>query len=423
MTSHNWKTVKIKDLGRVVTGKTPSKDNPEHFGSLIPFITPSDMNGCRIVKNPLRRLSSEGSKALSRLIIPKGVGVSCIGWQMGKSVLINEPSVTNQQINTIIPNDEIVDYLFLYYAMCPRRDEFFRLASGGSRTPILKKSDFECLPFLLPPLPEQRAIARIFSSLDDKIELNQQMNGTLEAIARAIFKSWFVDFDPIRAKMDGRQPVGMDAATADLFPDEFEESPLGKIPKGWKFSTLNEVSKIVDSLHQTPSYSEHGYPMVRVTDIKGGYLDLSNCKRVTEAVFEEFTKKYTPQKEDIVLSRVGTYGISSYVGSDEKFCLGQNTVVIHPKIPSMYLYLSLQTPDVKDQIEMSVVGSTQKTISLQNIKAITIILPPQSVLTKFSKIINPIFKAITKNISNSNTISAIRNALLPRLLSGKSPIK
>jgi type I restriction enzyme S subunit len=163
--------------------------------------------------------------------------------------------------------------------------------------------------------------------------------------------------------------------------------------------------------------------MVRVTDIKGGYLDLSTCKRVTEAVFEEFTKKYTPQKEDIVLSRVGTYGISSYVGSDEKFCLGQNTVVIPPKIPSMYLYLSLQTPDVKDQIEMSVVGSTQKTISLQNIKAITIIVPNKSVLTRFSELINPLFTRINENILQSNTLATIRDTLLPKLLSGEIRVK
>ncbi len=293
----------------------------------------------------------------------------------------------------------------------------------GTAVPHISSSQIKEFQFLRPPLSEQKAIARILSSLDDKIELNQQMNRTLEAIARAIFKSWFVDFDPVRAKMDGRQPAGMDAATADLFPDEFEESPLGKIPKGWKFSTLNEVSKIVDSLHQTPSYSEHGYPMVRVTDIKGGYLDLSNCKRVTEAVFEEFTKKYTPQKEDIVLSRVGTYGISSYVGSDEKFCLGQNTVVIHPKIPSMYLYLSLQTPDVKDQIEMSAVGSTQKTISLQNIKAITIIVSNKSVFTRFSELVNPLFTRINENILQSNTLATIRDALLQKLLSGEIRVK
>ena len=99
-------------------------------------------------------------------------------------------------------------------------------------------------PLPVPPLDEQKAIAHILGTLDDKIELNQQMNRTLEAIARAIFKSWFVDFDPVRAKMDGRQPAGMDAATADLFPDSFEDSPLGKIPKGWKVTALGDLVDI-----------------------------------------------------------------------------------------------------------------------------------------------------------------------------------
>lgn len=109
----------------------------------------------------------------------------------------------------------------------------------------------------LPPLSEQRAIAHILGTLDDKIELNQQMNRKLEAIAQAIFKSWFVDFDPVRAKMEGRQPVGMDAATAALFPNSFEESPLGEIPKGWRVSSIGESVRVVGG--STPSTKEPTY--------------------------------------------------------------------------------------------------------------------------------------------------------------------
>ena len=114
---------------------------------------------------------------------------------------------------------------------------------SGSAIPSTSRQDFYFLSVKLPPLSEQKAIAHILSSLDDKIELNRQMNETLEAMARAIFKSWFVDFDPVRAKMEGRQPAGMDAATADLFPDEFEESSLGLIPKGWKVKKLGDLAQ------------------------------------------------------------------------------------------------------------------------------------------------------------------------------------
>lgn len=118
---------------------------------------------------------------------------------------------------------------FIYYLLL---NIDFKKFNVGSGVPTLNRNHIHPLPISLPPLPEQKALARILSSLDDKIELNQEVNRTLEAKARAIFKSWFVDFDPVRAKMEGRQPAGVDAATAALFPDAFEESELGLIPRG-----------------------------------------------------------------------------------------------------------------------------------------------------------------------------------------------
>ena len=143
-------------------------------------------------------------------------------------------------------NQEKTNQKFIYFYLKANESYIKQFATGTAATTITKNAVRE-LEILLPPLSEQKAIASILSSLDDKIELNQQMNQTLEAIARAIFKSWFVDFDPVRAKMAGNQPVGMDAATANLFPDSFEESALGLIPKGWKVGTVGDVIDIFDS--------------------------------------------------------------------------------------------------------------------------------------------------------------------------------
>jgi type I restriction enzyme S subunit len=118
----------------------------------------------------------------------------------------------------------------------------FLSCSDKSSVPGLNRNDLHLIKVKLPPLSEQKAIAHILGTLDDKIELNREMNQTLEAIARAIFKSWFVDFEPVRAKMEGRQPAGMDAATAELFPDEFEESALGMIPRGWRVGKLENIA-------------------------------------------------------------------------------------------------------------------------------------------------------------------------------------
>ena len=139
-----------------------------------------------------------------------------------------------------------------------------------------------------------------------------------------------------------------------------------------RFKKLSEVAEIVDSLHQTPSYCEKGFPMVRVTDIKSRVIDFEGTLKVDEDVFNEFTKKYNPKKGDILMTRVGSYGTCSYVNSDIQFCLGQNTVVIIPEIDSNYLYYWLTSDFVKRQIDGFVTGSTQKTISLRDIRNILV---------------------------------------------------
>ena len=139
-----------------------------------------------------------------------------------------------------------------------------------------------------------------------------------------------------------------------------------------KYKKLIDIASVVDSLHQTPKYSDEGIPMVRVTDVKGGRLSLKDCFKVDEQVYKKFTANHEPTCGDIVISRVGTYGNFSFVSTDERFCLGQNTAIITPHINPDFLYYCLISQNVKNQIEQKVVGSTQKTLSLKNIKELEI---------------------------------------------------
>ena len=139
-----------------------------------------------------------------------------------------------------------------------------------------------------------------------------------------------------------------------------------------KYKKLIELASVVDSLHQTPKYSDEGIPMVRVTDVKGGRLSLKDCLRVDEVVYKKFTANHEPTYGDIVISRVGTYGNFSFVSTNEQFCLGQNTAIITPHINPDFLYYCLTSKNVRNQIEQKVVGSTQKTLSLKNIKELEI---------------------------------------------------
>lgn len=179
----------------------------------------------------------------------------------------------------------------------------------------------------------------------------------------------------------------------------------------WKEIALGDIAKIIDSLHKTPTYSEHGYPMIRVTDIKGGYLKLENALKVPKGVYEEFSKKYKAVIDDIVFSRVGSYGISSLVKNSEPFCLGQNTVFIVPKINKRYVYYFLNSSDAKNQIEKLVVGSTQKTISLKSIKEIKLKLPEEKVQSKIASILSSLDEKIELNRQTSKTLEAMAQAL------------
>ena len=203
--------------------------------------------------------SAEGKKgavAVRGARIPsETVMVSCIGSDMGKSAIAGKACVTNQQINSVVVESPNCP-LFVYYNLSMRKEEI-RAAAGGSEQPILNKSAFGQLNILLPTPPrKQRAIAHILGTLDDKIELNRRMNETLEAMARALFKSWFVDFDPVRAKMESRD-TGLPRHLADFFPDRLVDSELGPIPQGWEVKELGLVVEVVGGTTPSTKVAEY----------------------------------------------------------------------------------------------------------------------------------------------------------------------
>ena len=183
------------------------------------------------------------------------------------------------------------------------------------------------------------------------------------------------------------------------------------LPSSWKLYRLDEVSTIIDSLHKTPGYVPSGYPMVRVTDVKSGFLDLSNTLSVTNKVFKEFTRRYVPKRGDIIFSRVGTYGNVSYVNVDVPFCLGQNTALISPKISPRYLHICLQSATVRRQIEETVAGSTQKTISLKSISALQIPIPPDVELEGITRLITTLDDRVELDRQMNQTLEAIAQAI------------
>lgn len=273
----------------------------------------------------------------------------------------------------------------------------------------------------LPSLDEQKTIVHILGTLDDKIELNQQMNHTLESIARALFKSWFIDFDPVRAKMDGRQPPGMDTETAALFPDEFEDSAIGKIPKGWTFEQIRDrTSNIQYGLTQSASSDPVGPHFLRITDIRGGAINWSTvpfCK-----VSSEDYEKYKIKAGDIFVARTGA-------------STGENIYIIEPPNAIFASYLVrfqfpalsiarivgafMRTGTYFDYVAGAIGGSAQPNASAQVLAGASLVFPTKEVANSFYKAIHSADLLRSKNDEQSRTLVSIRDALLPKLLSGE----
>ena len=283
--------------------------------------------------------------------------------------------------------NHINPYYFKYFLDEVFQSGYWRRTSKQSvNQASVNQTDIKKIDFLYPILSEQK---RIVAKLDATFaEINK------------IEKNTILNLDNI-----------------NLF---FKKS-LGKIIENGEKKNLSGVADLIDSLHKTPKkYVEQGYPMVRVTDVKEGPLKFHKTKKVDKATFDEFTKRYTANIGDIVFSRVGSYGISSYVDSDESFCLGQNTVMIIPKINSKFLYYFLNSETAKSQLKEKVSGVTQPTVSLKSIKEIILKVPEKKIQEKIVLKMDSLYDYKNNLIRNYNhkisSLRKLRNSFMAELL-------
>lgn len=304
---------------------------------------------------------------------------------------------------------------------------------SGSAIPSTSRESFYQLPVKVPTLPEQRAIAHVLGTLDNKIELNRKMNETLEAMARAIFKSWFVDFDPVRAKAAGRDP-GLPKEIADLFPNSFENSELGKIPKGWEIKTLLDVTEVItkgttptqEDVSDAPS-SDVLVNYLRVNAIAedGSILD-DKLSRIPDSVHRGVLKRSILQSGDVVYTIAGTIGRMSII---EEHLLPANTnqaiAILRPKstTPPIFLAFTMKQSAFQEELHSNVVHAVQANLSLGMISRAKAIFPPEGIFGKMLKPLEEIIKKVNINRKQSRTFANIRDTLLPKLLSGEICIK
>ncbi len=326
---------------------------------------------------------------------------------------------------------EGVDSRFLLYAyLGPAFQETLRQRTvHGSTVDRIPLIDMGSFPIEVPALPTQRAIARILGALDDKIELNRKTNATLEAMARALFKSWFVDFDPVRAKAEGRAPAGMDPATANLFPSELIDSELGLIPEGWRISTVEQLTTLVTK-GTTPSksqgYTTHGIRFVRVNAIDGHGEILSDQLLHIDCETDDALSRSRLCAGDILVSIAGTIGRVAVV---EGWLLPANTnqavALLRPDtslVEPDLLFRHATSTAIQRHFNERIVHAVQANLSLSTIKAAKIALPDRETQRALSAPISSFHESIRRNRHESQTLARVRDALLPRLLSGELPV-
>ncbi|MFO7370810.1 MAG: restriction endonuclease subunit S, partial [Bacteroidales bacterium] len=281
-------------------------------------------------------------------------------------------------------------------------------------------NDLVQLEVPLPPLPEQRAIAHILGTLDDKIELNRRMNETLEAMARAIFKSWFLDFDPVRAKMRGEQPVGLASEIADLFPDALVETELGEVPEGWKQSTVSAiVLTLKDSVmpgrfptkvwehYSIPAFDAGRAPILETGDTikRAKYRVPSTCVLVSK-LNPQFPRVWCPNVREEESAICSTEFIP-FVPRDSEW--------------RSYLFELMKSESIQRAIEERVTGSTgsRQRAKSDDIASIPVVVPPQELLHQFSGMASCMHARMHESINESRILARLRDTLLPKLISGE----
>lgn len=307
-------------------------------------------------------------------------------------------------------NDERFAYYFL-------KQFDFKRYNSGSAQPSLNRNFVHPVPVDVPPLLEQRAIARILGTLDDKIELNRRMNEELEAMARALFKSWFVDFRPVRAKAEGRDP-DLPGFLVDLFPDRLVGSELGQIPEGWEVKGLDQVARFVNglALQKYPPTGGRSLPVIKIAQLRSGRADGA------DRASADLDPDYIVADGDILFSWSGSLECVLWAGGTG--ALNQHLFkVTSSNYPRWLCYFAVHHH--LDDFRQIAAGkaTTMGHIQRHHLSRAKIAVPAKSISREIDELVSPLFESLWERKVESRTLATLRDALLPKLISGQLPIR
>ena len=389
-----WIEVSLSELGKTITGKTPSSQYPEDFGDEVPFITPSDSFEKKYISRSERYLSRLGSDRLKdKIISSDSIMVTCIGSAMGKVAKNSLPSVTNQQINSIIVNENF-DSDYIYYLFKNNYAVFRNAASGSTAIPILNKTDFDNLRFKVElDLKRQRKMVSILSKIDDKIEINNQINQELEAMAKTLYDYWFVQFD--FPDQNGK-PYKSSGGKMVYNPELKRE-----IPEGWGVSKVGEL-QIATGKRDANFGTENG---------KYDFWTTANSPiKADEFSFEG---------KAILIAGNGNFYVNFTEGKFEAY---QRTYVIQSEDEKMLIFMYMACLQSAEKLRKASNGSIIKYITIGDVNNISSPYD-HNVVDEFVKIYRPLIDQISKNKKQNQELTQLRDWLLPMLMNGQVKVK
>ena len=403
--------ISLYQLGRIVTGRTPPTKQPEYFGDIFPFITPTDIKvGERKVVTQ-RFLSLAGAKYLRRILLPtNSIAFVCIGATIGKICLTTEPSFSNQQINSIIVDRKKYDVRFIFYALKRNASQIKALA-GGAASPIINKTIFSQLKLSVPDIAAQRSIGSILGAYDDLIENNLRRISILEEMVRRIFDEWFVYF---------------------LFPGhervKLVRSEIGEVPEKWEVGELADVVKTLESGSRPKGGidpNERGVPSIGAENVNGlANYDYTKEKYISEEFFQSMGRGHI-ESGDVLLYKDGAHIGRKALFRDgyphEKCAINEHVFILRTstRLTSAWLYFWLDLSSNTANIKSLNANAAQPGINQRSVKSLPILLPPQYLIRQFNERTEPILSFLFILAKKNTNLRKQRDLLLPKLISGE----
>ncbi|MDE1964467.1 MAG: restriction endonuclease subunit S [Xanthomonadaceae bacterium] len=433
----DWEIKSVVDVcQRITSGGTPSRREPAYYdGGVWPWVKTQELQDCWI-DDTEEHITEKAIAASSAKALPANtILLAMYGATVGQLGILRRSMTCNQACCALIADPDKADFRFLYFQLLQIRSELKSLATGAAQQ-NLSGAIVKSLRLPFPPIEEQRAIAHILGTLDDKIELNRKQNETLEAVARALFKAWFVDFEPVRAKLEGRWQrgqslPGLPAHLYDLFPDRLVESELGEIPEGWRVEELSEHLDVLETGRRPKGGVggiNEGVPSVGAESIIGiGHFDFGKTKYVSEQFFATMKSGHA-ENMDVMLYKDGgkpgdfrprvsmfgrgfpfeRYAINEHVFRMRSESLGQ-----------VFLYLQISHERVLFDLRNRGGKAAIPGINQSDVKTLLLVVPPREVLAAFDQAALPMMEGVLERAVGGRSLVQLRDTLLPKLISGE----